>query len=99
MLAIRGGRPEMMGLQDILAAFITFREEVITRRCKFERAKARDRANILLGLVVAVSNLDEVVRIIRGSNSPTAAREALLLREWPIGEIAPYIRQIGRAHV
>jgi DNA gyrase subunit A len=94
MLAIRGGRPEMMGLKDILSAFITFREEVITRRCKFELAKARDRAHILLGLVVAVSNLDEVVRIIRGSNSPAAAREALLAREWPIGEIAPYIRLV-----
>lgn len=94
MLAIRGGRPEMMGLRDILSAFITFREEVITRRCKFELAKARDRAHILLGLVVAVSNLDEVVRIIRGSNSPAAAREALLAREWPIGEIAPYIRLV-----
>jgi len=94
MLAIRGGRPEMMGLKDILSAFIAFREEVITRRCKFELAKARDRAHILLGLVVAVSNLDEVVRIIRGSNSPAAAREALLAREWPIGEIAPYIRLV-----
>ena len=94
MLAIRGGRPEMMGLKDILSAFITFREDVITRRCKFELAKARDRAHILLGLVVAVSNLDEVVRIIRGSSSPAAAREALLQREWPIGEIAPYIRLV-----
>ena len=78
MLAIRGGRPEMMGLKTILSAFIDFREEVITRRCKFELNKARDRAHILLGLVVAVSNLDEVVRIIRGSSSPAAAREALL---------------------
>ena len=94
MLAIRGGRPEMLGLKDILTAFIAFREEVITRRCKFELAKARDRAHILLGLVVAVSNLDEVVRIIRGSSSPAAAREALLAREWPIGEIAPYIRLV-----
>ena len=94
MLAIRGGRPEMMGLKTILDAFITFREEVITRRCKFELNKARDRAHILLGLVVAVSNLDEVVRIIRGSPSPAAAREALLTREWPIGEIAPYIRLV-----
>ena len=94
MLAIRGGRPELLNLRDIIAAFITFREEVITRRCKFELAKARDRAHILLGLVVAVSNLDEVVRIIRGSNSPAAAREALLAREWPIGEIAPYIRLV-----
>ncbi|WP_137871449.1 DNA gyrase subunit A [Sphingopyxis sp. 2PD] len=94
MLAIRGGRPEMMGLKTILSAFIDFREDVITRRCKFELNKARDRAHILLGLVVAVSNLDEVVRIIRGSFSPAAAREALLLREWPIGDIAPYIRLV-----
>ena len=94
MLAIRGGRPEMMGLKTILEAFITFREEVITRRCKFELGKARDRAHILLGLVVAVSNLDEVVRIIRGSPSPAAARDALLAREWPIGDIAPYIRLV-----
>ena len=94
MLAIRGGRPEMMGLKTILSAFIDFREEVITRRCKFELAKARDRAHILLGLVVAVSNLDEVVRIIRGSPSPAAARDALLAREWPIGDIAPYIRLV-----
>ncbi len=94
MLAIRGGRPEMMGLKTILSAFIDFREEVITRRCKYELNKARDRAHILLGLVVAVSNLDEVVRIIRGSPSPAAAREALLAREWPIGDIAPYIRLV-----
>ncbi len=94
MLAIRGGRPEMMGLKTILEAFVAFREEVITRRCKFELAKARDRAHILLGLVVAVSNLDEVVRIIRGSSSPAAARDALLAREWPIGDIAPYIRLV-----
>ncbi|MGH6652171.1 MAG: DNA gyrase subunit A [Sphingopyxis sp.] len=94
MLAIRGGRPEMMGLKTILEAFIAFREEVITRRCKFELNKARDRAHILLGLVVAVSNLDEVVRIIRGSPSPAAARDALLTREWPIGDIAPYIRLV-----
>ncbi|MBU0824084.1 MAG: DNA gyrase subunit A [Alphaproteobacteria bacterium] len=94
MLAIRGGRPEMMGLKTILSAFIDFREEVITRRCKFELNKARDRAHILLGLVVAVSNLDEVVRIIRGSSSPAAAREALLTRDWPIGDIAPYIRLV-----
>ena len=58
---------------------------------KFELAKARERAHILLGLVIAVTNLDEVVRIIRGSSSPAEAREALLAREWPIAEIAPYI--------
>ncbi len=94
MLAIRGGRPETLGLKDILQAFITFREEVITRRTKFELNKARDRAHILLGLVIAVTNMDEVVRIIRASASPAAAREALLAREWPMGEIASYIRLV-----
>ena len=94
MLAIRGGRPEVLGLRDIIEAFIKFREEVITRRTKFELNKARDRAHILLGLVVAVTNLDEVVKIIRGSSSPAEAREALLAREWPIGEIASYLRLV-----
>ena len=94
MLAIRGGRPETLALRDIIQAFIAFREEVITRRTKFELAKARDRAHLLLGLVVAVTNLDEVVRIIRGSRNPAAARDALLSREWPIGEIAQYIRLV-----
>ena len=94
MLAIRGGRPEVLGLRDFLSTFIAFREEVITRRTKYELMKARDRAHILLGLVVAVTNLDEVVAIIRGSNNPAAAREALLRREWPIGDIAPYIRLV-----
>ncbi|HVJ03313.1 MAG TPA: DNA gyrase subunit A [Sphingomonas sp.] len=94
MLAIRGGRPELLNLRDIIEAFVKFREEVITRRSKFELAKARERAHILLGLVIAVTNLDEVVRIIRGSSSPAAAREALLAREWPIAEIAPYIRLV-----
>jgi DNA gyrase subunit A len=94
MLAIRGGRPEVLNLRDIIEAFVKFREEVITRRTKFELNKARDRAHILLGLVVAVSNLDEVVRIIRGSGSPAEARESLLAREWPIGEIAPYLKLV-----
>ena len=94
MLAIRGGRPEVLNLRDIIEAFVRFREEVITRRTKYELAKARERAHILLGLVIAVTNLDEVVRIIRGSASPAAARGALLAREWPIAEIAPYIRLV-----
>ncbi len=91
MLAIRGGRPELLNLRDIIGAFITFREQVITRRSKFELAKARERAHLLLGLVIAVTNLDEVVRIIRGSSSPAEARGKLLAREWPVAEIAPYI--------
>ena len=94
MLAIRGGRPEVLSLRDIIQAFITFREEVITRRTKFELNKARERAHILLGLVVAVSNLDEVVAMIRGSSNPAQAREKLLAKEWPIGDIAQYIRLV-----
>ncbi|MBW8755022.1 MAG: DNA gyrase subunit A [Sphingomonadales bacterium] len=94
MLAIRGGRPETLALRDIIQSFIAFREEVITRRTKFELNKARDRAHILLGLVVAVTNLDQVVAIIRGASNPAAARAALMAREWPIGEIAPYIRLV-----
>lgn len=94
MLAIKGGRPEVLMLRDIIQAFIAFREEVITRRTKFELAKARDRAHILLGLVVAVSNLDEVVVMIRGSSNPAQAREKLLTKEWPIGDIAQYIKLV-----
>ncbi len=91
MLAIRGGRPETLTLRDIIEAFVKFREEVITRRSKFELNKARERAHILLGLVIAVTNLDEVVRIVRGASNPTEARLALLAREWPVAEIASYI--------
>ena len=94
MLALRGGRPETLSLIEIIEAFVRFREEVITRRSKYELLKARERAHILLGLVIAVTNLDEVVRIIRGSASPAEARGALLSREWPIAEIISYIRLV-----
>lgn len=94
MLAIRGGRPETLRLRDFIQAFITFREEVITRRTKFELAKARERAHILLGLVVAVSNLDEIVAMIRGAPNPAEARARLMSKEWPIGDIAQYIQLV-----
>ena len=94
MLAIRGGRPETLTLREIIKSFIQFREEVITRRTKFELNKARERAHLLLGLVVAVSNLDEVVAIIRGAANPAEARRKLLAKEWPIGDIAQYIKLV-----
>jgi DNA gyrase subunit A len=94
MLAIRGGRPETLALRDIIESFVKFREEVITRRSKHELLKARERAHILLGLVVAVTHLDEVVRIIRGSASPAEARESLLVRDWAADEIRPYIKLV-----
>ncbi|MEM7688093.1 MAG: DNA gyrase subunit A [Pseudomonadota bacterium] len=91
MLAIRGGRPETLTLREIIKSFISFREEVITRRTKFELNKARESAHRLLGLVIAVSNLDEVVAMIRGAANPAEARSRLLAKEWPIGDIAQYI--------
>jgi DNA gyrase subunit A len=94
MLAIRGGRPETLTLRDFIEAFIRFREEVITRRSKFELFKARERAHILLGLVVAVTNLDEVVKLIRSSASPAVAREKLLERDWSGEQIRPYIQLV-----
>src|SRR5947208_4715860 len=94
MLAIRSGRPETLTLRDFIEAFIRFREEVITRRSKYELLKARERAHILLGLVVAVTNLDEVVKLIRGSSSPAVAREKRLEREWPGEQIRPYIQLV-----
>ena len=99
MLAIRGGRPELMGLIDIIQAFVQFREEVITRRSKFELAKARDRAHVLLGLVIAVSNLDEVVRTIRASASPAEARETLLARDWDAAEVRPFLALVEAGEV
>ncbi|WP_260484074.1 DNA gyrase subunit A [Sphingomicrobium flavum] len=94
ILAIRGGRPETLDLRTIIESFVKFREEVITKRTKFDLFKARERAHLLLGLVVAVSNLDEVVVMIRGSKTPAEAREKLLAKEWPGDEIRPYIRLV-----
>ncbi|RMF12138.1 MAG: DNA gyrase subunit A [Alphaproteobacteria bacterium] len=94
MLALDGGRPRQMGLGDIIRAFLRFREEVITRRTKFELKKARERAHIAVGLVIAVANIDEVVAIIRGAPSPAAAREALMARDFDAQTVLPYLKLI-----
>jgi DNA gyrase subunit A len=99
MLALRGGRPVQLSLRDVIEAFIAFREEVIGRRSRFLLAKARDRAHLLLGLVIAVANLDEVVAIIRGSASPADAREALMARDWPAAQVAPYLKLVDDAEL
>ena len=75
MLALNGGRPQQMGLKQILECFILFREEVITRRTRFELNKARDRAHVLVGLALAVANLDDMIRLIRNAPDPQTARE------------------------
>ena len=91
MLALTGGRPQLMGLRDILEAFLKFREQVITRRTVFELNKARERAHRSVGLAIAVANLDEVIRLIRASPDPATARRGLMERAWPAADMAPYI--------
>jgi len=83
MVALDGGRPLTMNLKDMLTAFIAFREDVVSRRTKYLLGKARDRAHILVGLAIAVANIDEVIRLIRASRDAREAREALMARDWP----------------
>ena len=102
MLALNGGRPEMMNIKDILVAFIRFREEVITRRTVYELGKARERAHTLAGLAVAVANLDAIIKLIRNAKDPAAARQQLIETPWPAMDVAPLIALIdepGRAVV
>jgi DNA gyrase subunit A len=94
MVALDGGRPQLMNLKDLLTAFIAFREEVVSRRTKFLLNKARDRAHVLVGLAIAVANIDEVIKLIRGSHDANAAREALMAREWPATTAASLIALI-----
>ncbi|MGP1357984.1 DNA gyrase subunit A [Roseicyclus sp.] len=94
MLALNGGKPEQLTLRGFLTAFLDFREEVVARRTAFELNKARDRAHVLCGLAVAVSNVDEVVRTIRASADAAEARERLMERRWPAAEILPFIQLI-----
>jgi len=100
MLALNGGRPELMSLKDIIVAFVAFREEVIRRRTTFELNKARDRAHVLLGLALAVANLDAIIALIRAARDPAEARAGLMDTPWPAGDVAPLIALVdepGRA--
>ncbi|KAB2721468.1 DNA gyrase subunit A [Brucella intermedia] len=94
MVALNGGKPEQLNLLDMLRAFVVFREEVVTRRTKFLLNKARDRAHVLVGLAIAVANIDEVIALIRRAPDPTTAREQLMERRWPAADVAPLIRLI-----
>jgi DNA gyrase subunit A len=94
MVALNGGRPETLNLKDFIKAFVDFREEVISRRTKFLLNKARERAHVLCGLAIAVANIDEVIRIIRTSPDPNAARESLTGRLWQASDLAPLIRLV-----
>lgn len=95
MLALNRGRPEQMGLREMVAAFVDFREEVVVRRTKYELSKARDRGHVLVGLAIAVANIDEFIHIIRSSKDPSEARERLVAREWPAGDMLPLVELIA----
>jgi DNA gyrase subunit A len=95
MLAIIGGRPESLTLRDMVCAFTAFRQEVVTRRIKHLLTKARDRAHVLVGLAIAVANIDEVIKLIRTSASPADAKEQLMARDWPAKDMAPLIELIA----
>ncbi|MEE8099860.1 MAG: DNA gyrase subunit A [Hyphomicrobium sp.] len=94
MLAINGGRPEALNIKDMVEAFTTFREEVVSRRTKHLLSKARERAHVLVGLAIAVANIDEVIKLIRKAPSPADAREQLMERNWPARDIAPLVELI-----
>ncbi|MFN4211578.1 MAG: DNA gyrase subunit A [Devosia sp.] len=93
-VALNGGKPQLMNLREMLQAFIDFRHEVVTRRARFLLNKARDRAHILVGLAVAVANIDEVIALIRTAPDPATAREQLMVRRWPAADVEPLIALI-----
>ncbi|MDO8535107.1 MAG: DNA gyrase subunit A [Xanthobacteraceae bacterium] len=94
MVALVGGRPEVMNLLDLVTAFVGFREEVIGRRTKFLLKKARDRAHVLVGLAIAVANIDEVIKLIRAAKDANAARDALMGRDWPAKAVKALVELI-----
>jgi DNA gyrase subunit A len=94
MLALNGGRPEMLKLPEIIAAFIKFREEVVTRRSIYELRRARERAHILAGLLVAINNIDRIIALIRKAPDPATARQELTGQDWPAEDVADFIKII-----
>ena len=95
MIALNGGRPEQLNLKDMIQAFNAFREEVVSRRTKFLLNKARNRAHILVGLAIAVANIDDIVNLIRRAPSPAVAKEQLMERDWPAKDVAPLVELIA----
>ncbi len=95
LVALNGGRPELMGLRDIIAAFVAFREEVVSRRTRFLLKRARDRAHVLVGLAIAVANIDEVIALIRAAADPQTAREQLVAKYWLAKDIEPLVTLIA----
>ena len=95
MLALNGGKPEQMHLKDLISAFVAFREEVVTRRTRYDLSKARERGHTLVGLAVAVANIDEVIRLIRAAPDAVTARTQLMERDWPARDVGPLVDLIA----
>jgi DNA gyrase subunit A len=95
MLALNGGRPEQMNLKEMIAAFVLFREEVVTRRTRHDLANARERGHVLVGLAIAVANIDEVIALIRAAPDAASAKVQLMERAWPAETIAPLVQLIA----
>ncbi|HAQ35847.1 MAG TPA: DNA gyrase subunit A [Alphaproteobacteria bacterium] len=95
MLSLVGGRPQLMGLRGYLETFLNFREQGVARRAKFELAKARDRAHVIVGLALAVANIDEVIALIRAAPNPATARAQLIERDWPAADVASLVRLVA----
>ena len=94
LLALNNGRPEQMGLKQVISAFVSFREEVIYKRTRFHLKKARERAHILAGLMVALTSIDEVITLIRSATDTETAKKSLISRAWPVSEIEEFIKLI-----
>ncbi len=95
MLALNSGKPEQMNLKDLIGAFVSFREDVVTRRTRYELARARERGHTLVGLAVAVANIDEVIRLIRAAPDAASARAQLMGRDWPARDVGPLVDLIA----
>jgi len=95
VLALHGGQPKVFALKELLQAFIEFREEVITRRVRYELRKAREKSHVLIGLVISVANIDEMIVLIRKAPDPSSAKESLIQKSWPLHDLAPLIERAG----
>ncbi len=95
MVALVNGQPQLLNLKQILDAFIVHRREVVTRRTVFDLRKARDRAHLLEGLAVALSNIDEIIEMIKKSSSPAVAKASLLEKPWQPGVVMDMLQRAG----
>ncbi|MZR30828.1 DNA gyrase subunit A [Sneathiella sp. DP05] len=94
MLALNRGKPELLNVKELLDAFLDFREEVISRRTKYLLGKARERAHVLIGLAIAVANIDDIIKLIRAAPDPATARAELMGKDWPAGTVEALIRLV-----